>query len=369
MKIHLTGTEWHGATTFNLERAFKDLGHEVLFFDKHPKKRDRVLKNIAVRLSRKPYGVEQIFNERRSKEWLKSVQEYAPDLIFIEDAPYLSIDCILKAKELKKPIFYYLTSPPYGSGAREQLFALQYVDELFCIDEEWSKIAAQFYPPSQKEGNPSKLEERSGVASEGLRAKPIHHLPLAASPKDFFPIAGAEKKYDVAYIASVPEQSPDGLMRANLVNQIPEKYSVVASGSGWNYWLKYFPSLASRIQSSSSIPISKMNEVFNESKIVINFHSTGHTASISARTFEVALAGGFQIADYRKDLDKLVPPNLIPIFGNLKEMNELIAHWSSPAHEKERQEKSQKLRDHVLAHHTWEHRAKEVLKIYEGGRK
>ncbi len=338
MRIHLTGTNWHGATTFNLERAFKDLGHKVLFFDKHPSKRDRVMKNIALRLSRKPYGVEERFSNRRGNEWFESVQGYAPDLIFIEDAPNISPDFISKARELGKPIFYYLTSPPHGHGAKEQMWCFQYVDELFSIDEEWSKIASQFFK------------------------KPIHHLPLAASPKDFYPIPGAQKKYDAAYIASVPEQSPDGLMRAHLVDQIPKQYSVVALGSGWNYWLKLFPKLQSRIQASSSISIAKMNEAFNASKVIINFHSTGHTSSISARTFEVALAGSFQIADYRKDLDVLLPPNSIPLFSNLKEMNDLIGHWSELAQEKEREEKVRKLRDHVLAHHTWEHRAKEILK-------
>ena len=345
MRIHLTGAYWHGATTYNIERAFRDLGHDVFFFDKYLQKSDRLLKSVFSRLSRKPYGVEHYFAERRGREWLRTVEEYNPDLIFIEDAPELPAEFISLARRLKKPIFYYMTSPPHGSGAKEEMWSFQYVDELFSIDGEWSRLAAQFY------------------------ARPIHHLPLAASPKDFFPIVGAQKKYDVAYIASVPEQSPDGLMRANLVDQIPEKYSVAALGNGWNYWLKYFPRLRSRIQASSSIPISQMNEIFNHSKVIINFHSTWHAVSISARTFEVALSGGFQIADYRKDLDVLLPPNSIPIFSNLKEMNELIAYWTLPAHEKEREEKARTMREHVLAYHTWEHRVREILRVYGEHRK
>ncbi len=340
MKIHLTGTYWHGATTYNIERAFRSLGHDVLFFDKQLQKFDRIFKNIFLRLSRKPYNTEQFFSERRSGEWLRSVEEYNPDLIFIEDAPGLLAEFIAKAKKFKKPIFYYMTSPPHGHGGKELMRCFEYVDELFSIDEEWSKIAAQFYK------------------------KTIHHLPLAASPEDFYPIVQVEKEYDAAYVASVPEQSPDGLMRAHLIDQIPKKYSVAALGNGWNYWLKYFPHLSSRIQSSSSVSILKMNEVFNHSKIIINFHSTGHTTSISARTFEVALSGSFQIADYRKDFDVLLPSSIIPFFNNLQEMNDLIGYWSAPEHENERQEKSQKIREYVLAHHTWEHRVKKILEVY-----
>ncbi|MEK7076636.1 MAG: hypothetical protein AAB967_00230 [Patescibacteria group bacterium] len=58
MKIHLTGTDWHAATTQNIKKALEALGHEVLFFDKHLSRNARIARNLSFRFARRPYEVE-----------------------------------------------------------------------------------------------------------------------------------------------------------------------------------------------------------------------------------------------------------------------------------------------------------------------
>jgi hypothetical protein len=48
MRIHLTGTNWQGATTYNIERVLRSLGHEVLFFDEHSQGIDRILEGVKM---------------------------------------------------------------------------------------------------------------------------------------------------------------------------------------------------------------------------------------------------------------------------------------------------------------------------------
>lgn len=172
-----------------------------------------------------------------------------------------------------------------------------------------------------------------------------------------------QKIYDVSFIASVPEQSPDGLIRANLANSITKGLRVGIFGSGWKYWLRYFPELADRLGKRSQPNIIEVNKIYNQSKIVVNFHSTGHASSISSRTFEIALAGAFQITDYREDLSLLFPPNYFSLYENLKEMNEQIAKWLPL--EKERRIITEKQRECILANHTWLHRAKKIMEVYD----
>lgn len=337
MKIHLTGTRWHGAISENIDSVLRDLGHEVLFFDKSAPKKDKILKNLLLRVNRRPYEIEYSFARRRSKQWLESVISFQPDLIFIDDAPVILAEFIKEAKKLGKPIVYYVTSPPYGSGAKDQFLSFKYVDHIFSIDTKWGDVINAVY----------------GV--------PVHHLPLGANPKHFFPISDEEKKFDAVYVASAPEQSPDGLIRAQLMNDIPAKFKVGIFGNGWNYWYRYFPELKNRVFSESALSVSDLNKVYNQAKIVINFHSTGHEDSISSRIFEVALSGGFIITDYRKDLNKLLPPNLFPVFKTAKDMNNLISEWILK--EKERNLISKKAIELVLANHTWENRIKNILHI------
>lgn len=340
MKIHLTGTNWHAATTQNLKKAFEALGHEVLFFDKHLSRNWKILQNIGFRLTRRPYKIENYFFHVASRKWLESIEAFRPDLIIIEDAPNILAEYIERARKFGKPIFYYEISPPQGAGARDVLLGFKYVDEVFCIDRDWAKYIEIFFP------------------------KKVRHLPLAGNPEDFHPIPDAEKIYDVAMVASAPEQTPDGLIRANLVSSIPGNLRVGVFGSGWHYWTRYFPNLKDRIGSAGAPSIAEVNGIYNKSKIVINFHSTGHISSVSSRTFEIALAGGFQITDYRDDLSLLFPKDFFPIYGNIKEMNQQIAHWLS--NDAGRVESARRAREYVLAHHTWEHRAKEIVKAYEG---
>ncbi len=338
MKIHLTGTNWHAATTQNLKKAFEALGHEVLFFDKHLSRNWKIAQNLAFRLTRRPYEVENYFFHISSRKWLESLAAFKPDLIIIEDAPNILAEYVERARKFGKPIFYYEISPPHGAGARDVLLGLKYVDETFCIDREWAKYIEIFSP------------------------KKVHHLPLAGNPDDFHPLSGEKKVYDVAMVASAPEQSPDGLIRANLMNAIPGNLRVGIFGSGWHYWTRYFPNISKRIGGVGAPSIMEVNRIYNQSKILINFHSTGHTVSISSRTFEIALSGEFQITDFRDDFSLLFPKNFFPIYANIKEMNEQIAHWLS--RDAEREKNALRAREYVLAHHTWEHRAEKILGIF-----
>ncbi len=336
MKIHLTGTSWHAGTALNLLKAFRELGHETLFFEKRGSKIEKKMMAVVSRLVKQPYKAENYFFRLVGRRWLGSLAEFKPDLIFIEDSPEIPAESIKKARTFGRPIFYYEIGPPHGPGSRDELLNFKYVDEVFCIDRDWAKYIEIFFP------------------------KKVRHLPLGVNPADFYPIPNQDKIYDVTMVASAPEQSPDGLIRANLVNSISKNLRVGLFGSGWKYWGRYFPDLGRFLHNQPSI--AEVNKIYNQSRILINFHSTGHASSISSRTFEIALAGAFQIVDYREDLSVLFPKDFFPLYGNLKEMNEQIAKWLPL--EKERGAMVEKQREHILANHTWLNRAKEILKTY-----
>ena len=327
MKIHLTGTNWHGDITSNLQKAFESLGHKVFFFEKHLSRGWKIAQNLITRASRKPYDAENYFSDIATKRWRQSVASFQPDLVIVEDAPNIRIG--LEGF----PIFYYEVSPPHGSGAKEVLLSFRYVDEVFCIDKDWAKYIEMFF--SEK----------------------VRHLPLAGNPDVFYPM-DIDKIYDVVMVASAPEQSPDGLMRAKLIDSIPGNLRVEVFGNGWKYWFRYFHSLEFRYGGYHKTA-KEVNRIYNQSKIVLNFHSTGHISSVSSRTFEIALASAFQITDQRSDLS-LFPD--FPDFGGINDMNAQISEWLPK--DKARQEVSQRMRNEVLQRHTWKHRAEEILKVF-----
>ncbi len=339
MRIHVTGSDWQGCITSNLARAFRELGHTVFVFEKNGSKIERRVAAIASRLVRKPYEAENYFFRLRSEKWLKSVGAFGADLIFIEDAPNILAEFIRRARDFKKPIFYYEVGPPHGPGAREELLNFKYVDEVFCMERDWNKYIEFFFP------------------------RRVRYLPLAGNNLDFYPISDTEKLYDVTFVGSAPEQSPDGLIRAHMLNSISDTYRVGIWGNGWNYWLRHFPRLKSRIKSGSAVSNKEANKIYNQTKISFTYHTTGVPTFIGPRTFDIALAGCFQIIDYRpgSDFDILFPKNTFPTYKTIPEIQQLIEDWLP--RDNERKEIASVLRDHVLKHHTWKHRAEEVLKV------
>lgn len=335
MRIHLTGAYWHGGITENIKKTLISLGHEVFFFNKNFSGTTKILKNLSLRLARRPYEIEHFFAKKRSRQWLESLVGFRPDLILIDDAPVILADYIKCARQMGKPIFYYVTAPPYGSGAKDQFLSFKYVDQIFSIDTKWGDLI------------------------NGIFGVSVHHLPLAANPDHYYLLPMEKKIFDVVFVGSVPEQSPDGLIRASLIDQISEKYKVGVFGNGWKYWYRYFPELRKRVFSESALSISDLNKLYNQTKMVINFHSTGHDNSISSRIFEASLAGALVLTDYRKDLDILFPKNPFLIFKTSGELNNLIGQWIL---QEDKQKKIvERARKHILDNHTWKHRITRVL--------
>lgn len=341
MKIHLTAAVWHANFYDYLGRAFRELGHDVLFFNEAGNRPLVILRKILLRLAKSQYKVDDRFRYLISRAWLDSIKNFHPDLIMLEYAPNILPEFISKARNLKKPIFYWVTSPPGAQQSKDLLLGLTFADKIFSIDREWIPLVARF--------------------SKGGE---VNHLPLAGAEEVFHPLWGAEEKnrrtiYDVCFVGSFSPQNASAVLRAYYLSQIPEHYKIAVYGSGLSYWSRYFPRLSKAMVSDKHLGSQKLNEVYNISKIVLNIHSPDHLKSISARTFEIALAGGFQIVDWREDLDLLFPAGTFSTFKTSREMIKLIEYWIDKP--EERRQMAEKAREVTLKNHTWRKRAQMIL--------
>lgn len=337
MKIHYTATVWHGGFYEFLGKAFQSLGHDVIFFNDSGTKWQGIVQRIGVRIPKIGNAAEDAFRAAVSRDWLQSVREASPDLIVLEHAPNILPEAIQKARSLGKPIFYWVDSPAAGSQAKDLLAGLSYADKVFTIDRSsaWTTIL-----------------HNAGDAE---------YLPLAGDPETFHPLPPQKKEYDIVFAGSVPPQSGDGYLRAKILADIPERFRVAVCGTGLEYWYKYFPQLEKRVARSGRLSAEALNEFYGKAKLFLNIHSTWHFTSASARTFEVALAGLFQLVDHRADHDELFPKGMLVTFRTAKEVNPLIEQWLAPDADIEREKRAAETRSHVLAHHTWRHRAEAML--------
>ena len=336
MRIHYTTPAWHGGFQKFFGDALRSLGHEITYFDDNGEKSHKWFRRIFTRVPHLQYAADDQFRKMVSHAWLRSVSRAKPDLVILEHTPNILPWAIQAVKKEGRTIFYWIDSPPAGSQAKDVLSGMLIADKVFTVDRA-REYMTNLFPPNT-----------------------FNHLPLAGDQNAFRPLPEVSKEYDVVYVGSFSPQTGDGVMRAEIITRIPEKYKVAVFGNDIDYWFKHYPKLKERTLSVKPLSVEGVNEVYNKAKIVLGIYSTpGHIESVSARTHETALSGAFQIVDWRKDLDELYPVGLLPRFMWAKEVNTLIDYWM--ARPEERTKIAAQAREHALERNTWRHRAEEML--------
>jgi spore maturation protein CgeB len=98
--------------------------------------------------------------------------------------------------------------------------------------------------------------------------------------------------------------------------------------------------------------------LYASSKIVLNITSPQMRNAATSRLFDVPASGGFVLSDYRPVMHELFG-DAIDTYADMRELRAKIDYYL--AHLKERKERSLRMREIVLAKHTWEHRANDLL--------
>jgi spore maturation protein CgeB/Flp pilus assembly protein TadD len=196
-----------------------------------------------------------------------------------------------------------------------------------------------------------------------------HYLPLACEPnihKPWIAQGSARRQYDCQL----------GFMGAPYLNRLKifdklTQYDLKIWGEGWNDY-ELSQALKSCVQKERyRTSPEKSVKIYSSANIVINLHSSPFVEGISAeggfvnpRTFEVAGCAGFQLTDYRCEIPPLFEPGKeIILFHDLKELYALIDYWLPK--DRERAEISRQAQSRAYAHHTYRHRAEEILRIVE----
>jgi hypothetical protein len=185
------------------------------------------------------------------------------------------------------------------------------------------------------------------------KGMPFSCVSLAAHTKYSFPI-NCSKEYDVSFIGQIGQQG-HGYREEDkyLFPVIDRGYRGIFGGFSYN-GIQYV-----------NQHYSKLNEIYNKTKVNLNFHYTNQKSEsddpmsrleLNGRTFDIALSGNFQITD--NPITKELFGDSIPVVS-VNRWVETIDYYLT--HEEERQQLSKKARDLALQFHTYVNRAKEIL--------
>lgn len=171
----------------------------------------------------------------------------------------------------------------------------------------------------------------------------VSFIPFGIDPKTYTVASLSEhdrKKYfaPVVFIgACYPE-------RVRFLSAIRDLGLVIYGWRGWEHssLSKYY---------RGPLTLSESAKVYASSSICINLNTEPITHGVNLRTFEIPAAGGFQISDYRKDLDNLfVIGKEIVTCTTPEELRQRVIYYLS--HDAERRMIALAGQDRVLRDHT-----------------
>ena len=144
-------------------------------------------------------------------------------------------------------------------------------------------------------------------------------------------------------------------MRAVVADAVAENLPVSIFGMGWKKFLP--PEQIVR----RHIPNKVLHKYYGLAKIVLNDHwpDMEREGFVSNRIFDVALSGGFVISKNFEGSETF-GGDLIT-YGSAEELSKLCRKWLQS--ESERKTMSKRLRQRVLAAHTFSHRAAALIDV------
>jgi len=199
--------------------------------------------------------------------------------------------------------------------------------------------------------------------------KKVFHLPLGTDPAIYHPLNEIDNAYDLCLVGyPYPE-------RVELVDYILKKtqYTIIVAGPLWKRHLqtKHYKKRLKII--NKWITPTKVNELFNLSKIILNPHRSYHfyknknslgikNISVNNRTFDIAACGAFQLISNQADIHlHFALPTEIVSFSNKESCVNLIDYYM--ADEERRKEISKKAYSTVLENHTFLRRNQNIIDI------
>lgn len=179
--------------------------------------------------------------------------------------------------------------------------------------------------------------------------KNVRYFPSAVDETLFRPCETKHGSASVSFVGTVSAR------RREVITEVLD-FDICAYGPGWKKQ-SWMPSA----KAGHEVFGDRLNEVFSSSKVNLNIHNWfGQGTAMNLRLFEVPAAGGFLLTDWVKEIDEhFVEGKHIACWRSIEELRDKIGWFLS--HESERTRIAAEGHAHVLKHHTYTVRARELL--------
>lgn len=289
--------------TEQLKLALKANGAEVFYLNDRennlifwPLRNNAFLWRAVRRIQPLRVANNRLFEQRL----LKAALKVKPNLIFLGKGMTVKKGLLTSLRKLgiKTANWFpeYINREPY----RSWFLSYYKLFDYFFVYDSWAKELVKNQPESNN----------------------IIYLPMAVDPDAYVLDSLSEadkKKYgcDVCFVGALYPERERYL-------KIVQKTGVNLKIYGWKGWEK--TSLASHYH--GPLNLRETVKLYNCAKICLNINIEPAANGVNFRTFEIPAAGGFQLSDYRKDLNNLFDIGKeIVCFNNEEELRQKIKFY------------------------------------------
>lgn len=276
---------------------------------------------------------EKHFLTKVNQSLLNEFNAVKPDAVFIYNSEYLLPETCEIMKKSAKLVFLMGDSPFYTPVNNYYLTLLKYADLILASDSFWLEQlntlgihkTCFFVPP---------IETRSYFKIDKRNIGPE--------------ISETEMLYvGMCYVNSW------GYKKALLMNNLAKHDIKIYGGSAWIRWFKYFPELESKFTLSNYIETTKLNKMFNKTKVIPVDGNPAIINGMHVRAIEVMGSGALPLIEYRKDVEEIIFKGFgkeLPLIRDYSKAADVAGYYLK--NDSEREDLALKMKDFFNAKYT-----------------
>jgi spore maturation protein CgeB len=314
MKAFVVSPGWAGGLFKYITKALADNAFEVestcFSATKRPLIKATKLHNIVQVRAHFLKKDLDVFNA----EVLRKINEFKPEyfISFNEAFLFPQTHEVIQAKGIR--VIKFIADNPFDSFRFSFLpISLKYCDLILVHDKIWIPSIRRVAPNASVE----KITCGGGVDKDifyPILAEEINH-------KD-----RAKLACDVAFTGESYNMRGEAGYRSDILDFLGDYDVRIWGDQGWQKRFPYYKNLE-RFYKGGRLPFDELLKLYSLATINLNMPSPQIFTGFQPRTFEIAAARGFQIADWREELDEVFSEDELVTFKTIPELIDKVDYF------------------------------------------
>lgn len=347
MKIVVVYSGWIGGWMDYVVSALQKNGHDILTIVYQRQK--SILRLIKL------HNIVQVRSWLEEKNWqafniqiIEHVKKFKPEIFLTMNESYLLPHTIKIIREMGSKVICFVADNPFDSSRYTYFpISLKYFNNIMVSDRIWIQAIKNVAPASTIIKIPS-----------GGGFDPQVFFPIRES--DIKEFERTELSCDISFTGESYGIKAEGSYRAGILDQLGRYNVKIWGDEGWLLRFPYYAHLQYFYQ-GGRLPYDKLRKLYHLSTINLNMPSPQIFTGFQPRVFEIAACKGFQIVDWREELDEVFSKDELVTFKNVAELRDKINYFLK--NPEERQPIVDNLYRKVQDKYKWEDRVNEIVKI------